>query len=252
MTDPWGATLAVAARSPAEERALLGRGDGVVSSPLRVADTVVGTLHMRAKAAPSALDAAAAADDDRLRGGARAGARAGLGIRGRRLPARDPRASSLTDREELLARAARALAAGRGRRIDDRRASPPAGADRRGLARPRARGRRARRACRREPLDRRALRARGQPAAEVLVLVPGGEEAAAARAADTVLREMEAGLSGYTFALGRSRVDRGPQRAAARRRARRCWPRTSRRARRRAGWAWRSRRPAPTGCCSRR
>ncbi len=26
VTDPWGATLAVAARSPAEERALLGRG----------------------------------------------------------------------------------------------------------------------------------------------------------------------------------------------------------------------------------
>ena len=35
----------------------------------------------------------------------------------------------------------------------------------------------------------------GQPGAEVLVLVPGGDEAAAARAAETVLREMEAGLS---------------------------------------------------------
>jgi sugar diacid utilization regulator len=42
--------------------------------------------------------------------------------------------------------------------------------------------------------------------AEVLVLVPGGDEATAARAADAVLHEMQASLSGYTFALGRSRV----------------------------------------------
>ena len=51
MTDAWGATLAVAARSPAEERALLSQGEGVISAPLRVADTVVGTLHMRATGA---------------------------------------------------------------------------------------------------------------------------------------------------------------------------------------------------------
>ncbi len=42
--------------------------------------------------------------------------------------------------------------------------------------------------------------------AEVLLLVPGGDEATAARAADGILREMQAGLSGYTFALGRSRI----------------------------------------------
>src|SRR6202021_2958495 len=53
VTDAWGATLAVAARSPAEERSLLSQGDGVISAPLRVADTVVGTLHMRVKTAPS-------------------------------------------------------------------------------------------------------------------------------------------------------------------------------------------------------
>jgi hypothetical protein len=50
VTDAWGATLAVAARSPADERALLSQGDGVTSIPLRVADTVVGALHMRVKA----------------------------------------------------------------------------------------------------------------------------------------------------------------------------------------------------------
>ncbi len=40
--------------------------------------------------------------------------------------------------------------------------------------------------------------------------MPGGEEAAAARAAEGVLREMEAGLAGYTFALGRSRIAEDP------------------------------------------
>src|SRR4030088_223545 len=49
-TDASGATLAVAARSPAEERALLSQGRGVSSLPLRVADTVVGALPLRATA----------------------------------------------------------------------------------------------------------------------------------------------------------------------------------------------------------
>ena len=53
VSDAWGATLAVAARSPAEERTLLSQGEGVESVPLRVADTVVGTLHIRAKTEPS-------------------------------------------------------------------------------------------------------------------------------------------------------------------------------------------------------
>ena len=55
VTDAWGATLAVAARSPAEERALLARGRGRhehrrCASPTRSS----GTLHMRAKTEPSA------------------------------------------------------------------------------------------------------------------------------------------------------------------------------------------------------
>jgi DNA-binding PucR family transcriptional regulator len=45
---------------------------------------------------------------------------------------------------------------------------------------------------------------------EVLLLVPGGDEATAARAAEAVLREMQASLAGYTFALGRSRIAADP------------------------------------------
>jgi DNA-binding PucR family transcriptional regulator len=45
---------------------------------------------------------------------------------------------------------------------------------------------------------------------EILVLVPGSEEPTAARAAEAVLREMQSGLAGYTFALGRSRIAADP------------------------------------------
>ena len=48
----------------------------------------------------------------------------------------------------------------------------------------------------------------GVAGAEVLLLVPGGEDALAERAGDAVLRELQATLPGYTFALGRSRVTR--------------------------------------------
>ena len=77
VTDAWGATLAVAARSPAEERTLLSRGSGVDTIPLRVADTVVGALHMRAKREPGAslrrlLAAMIASEVERVRAPERA------------------------------------------------------------------------------------------------------------------------------------------------------------------------------------
>ena len=55
-----------------------------------------------------------------------------------------------------------------------------------------------------------SARAPAPVGAEVLLLIPGGEDATAARAAEAVLREMEAGLAGYTFALGRSRIAEDP------------------------------------------
>ncbi len=79
VTDAWGATLAVAARSPAEERALLSQGRG--REQLAAARRRHGrrdAAHARQDRAER-LDAAAAADDDRLGGRARARARARLG-----------------------------------------------------------------------------------------------------------------------------------------------------------------------------
>ena len=49
------------------------------------------------------------------------------------------------------------------------------------------------------------------PGVEVVVLVPGAEEAPATRAAEAIVRELEAGLPGHTFAVGRSRVASAPE-----------------------------------------
>src|SRR6058998_548571 len=54
LTDRAGAVLAVAARSPADERSLLDDAPGVESIELRVADAPVGTLRMRARGDASA------------------------------------------------------------------------------------------------------------------------------------------------------------------------------------------------------
>ncbi len=100
-----------------------------------------------------------------------------------------------------------------------------------------------------EPLDRGALRARrGRRAPRCCCWCPAARRPLAARAADAVLREMEAGLSGYTFALGRSRIAEDPAEL----------PRAASEALLAANVAqggsadaarWRSSRPAPTGCC---
>src|SRR4051812_25541930 len=50
LTDRSGAVLAVAARSPADERGLLGDADGVEVHDLRVADEQVGQLRVRPRA----------------------------------------------------------------------------------------------------------------------------------------------------------------------------------------------------------
>src|SRR3954463_5353184 len=47
LTDRSGAVLAVAARSPADERSLLADADGVEHHDLRVADEQVGQLRLR-------------------------------------------------------------------------------------------------------------------------------------------------------------------------------------------------------------
>jgi DNA-binding PucR family transcriptional regulator len=209
VTDAWGATLAVAARSPAEERSLLTQGKGVSSTPLRVADTVVGTLHMRVKSEPSAsmqrlLVTMIASEVERVRAPERVSETAAADF------LRAVLARELTEREELLRRAKElALDVEDGASMIVARAHAQAPTDEGWRGRVRAVAERGAKAVVSRSIA--ALSERdGILGAEVLVLVPGGEEATAARTADGILREMEAALAGYTFALGRSRIAEDP------------------------------------------
>ena len=224
VADAWGATLAVAARSPAEERALLSQGKGVSSTPLRVGDTVVGTLHMRAttssaggeesdveSAEPSAqmkrlLVTMIASEVERVRAPERASETAAAEFL-RAILRRE-----LIEREGLLERAGElSLDIEDGASVIVARAHPQAPTDEGWRARVRAVAERGARAVVNRSIAALSEReGAGAIGAEVLLLVPGGEEATAARAAEAVLHEMEAGLQGYTFALGRSRIAEDP------------------------------------------
>jgi DNA-binding PucR family transcriptional regulator len=209
VSDAWGATLAVAARSPAEERALLSQGEGVTSIPLRVADTIVGALHMRAKTEPSAsmrrlLATMIASEVERVRAPERASETAAADF------LRAVLARELTDRDGLLERAKElSLDVQEGASMIVARAHPQAPTDEGWRGRVRAVAERGARAVVRRSIAALSER-EGILGAEVLLLVPGGDEPTAARATEGILREMEAGLAGYTFALGRSRIAEDP------------------------------------------
>jgi sugar diacid utilization regulator len=209
-TDAAGGVLAVAARSPAEERSLLSRGDGVSSVPLRVADTVVGTLHMRARSTPGTsllrlIVTMIASEVERVRAPERASETAASEFLASLLN------GGSSDRELLLARAQElSLDLTAGACMLVARARPQSPTEEGWRARVRSVAERGARAVASRAIA--ALSERdGMPAAEVLLLVPGGEEQLAARAAEAVMREMQSALSGCTFAVGRSRIAMGPE-----------------------------------------
>jgi DNA-binding PucR family transcriptional regulator len=211
VSDAWGATLAVAARSPAEERALLSQADGVRSIPLRVADAAVGKLHMRARSDPSPqmtrlLVTMIASEVERVRAPDRASESAAADF------LRATLRRELIDREELLGAARElSLELADGASMIVARAHPQAPTDEGWRARVRAVAERGARAVVSRSIAALSEReAAGAATAEVLLLVPGNDDATAERAAEAVLREMEAGLAGYTFALGRSRIAEDP------------------------------------------
>jgi sugar diacid utilization regulator len=208
VTDATGATLAVAARSPAEERTLLSQGDGVESAPLRVADSVVGTLHIRAKSEPSApmrrlLLTMIASEVERVKAPERVSETAAADF------LRAVLAKGLGAEEITLRAGELSLSIEDGVSMIVARAHPQTPTDEGWRGRVRAVAERGSRAVASHSLAALSER-EGLAGAEVLVLVPGGEDAVAERAAEAVLREMQATLPGYTFALGRSRVTREP------------------------------------------
>jgi DNA-binding PucR family transcriptional regulator len=214
VTDALGGTIAVAARSPADERSLLAQADGVTSIPLRVADAVVGSLQMRTRPdLPENAQRASmqrlivtmiASEVERVRAPDRVTETAAADF------LRAVLARELTEREELLARARElSLDVQEGASMIVARARPQTPAEEGWRARVRAIAERGARGAVSRSIAALSER-EGSSGAEVLLLVPGHDEAAAARACAAVLHELEAGLSGYAFAVGRSRIAEDP------------------------------------------
>ncbi len=209
VTDAWGAALAVAARSQSEERALLAKTEGVQGLPLRLADTVVGTLHMRTRSEPPAsmlrlITTMIASEVERVRAPERASeSAAGDFLRAVLL-------RELVDRDQLIA-AARdlSLEIADGASMIVARARPQAPTEEGWRGRVRAIAERGARAVSSRSIAALSER-EGMSAAEVILLVPGADEQTGARAAEAVSRELQAALGSFTFALGRSRIAADP------------------------------------------
>jgi sugar diacid utilization regulator len=209
VTDAAGATIAVAARSSADERSLLAAGEGVTSVPLRVADVVVGSLHMRARTEPSPLVrrllvTMIASEVERVRAPDLASETAAAEL------LRFALGNESVAREDILARAREvSIELHDGASVIVARAHPQVPTDEGWRARARAVAERGARAA--APRAIAALSEReGAGGVEILLLVPGSDEQLAARAGEGVLREMQSALSGYTFAVGRSRLAADP------------------------------------------
>jgi hypothetical protein len=210
VLDRSGQTIAVAARSPADERSLQAAGPEIETVELRVADTPVGRLRLRVRSEPSPallrlVITLVASEVERLRAPDRASEAAAASFLCAVLD------REITDREELLARG-RALGLAdieRGGSILVARARSLVPAEEGWRSRLRQVAERGARGA--APSAVAVLWARDALAgAEVVLLIAGTDEPVAQRAADGVLRELWANLPGCTFALGRSRVAHDP------------------------------------------
>jgi hypothetical protein len=205
VLDRGGQALAVAARSPADERSLLASGDGVEAVELRVADTPVGQMRLRSRGvtSPSLIRLVAtlvASEVERVRAPERESEEESAAFLNQIL------AHEFTSREDLLERARgvglRDLERGTIVLVVHARAQAPAQEGWRSRLRLlAARGARGVAPSAVAVLSDRDL----SGGAEVIVLLPGADEAAGRRAADNVLRDVQAGLGGFAFVVGRSR-----------------------------------------------
>jgi sugar diacid utilization regulator len=209
LTDRAGAVLAVAARSPADERSLLDDSPGVDAIELRVADAPVGTLRMRTRGEPGTalvkiVTTLVASEVERVRAPERASQEA-LGAFVRAVLERD-----LSGREDILARAGElGLDLVEGATIVVARAHSHVPTEDGWRQRVLAVADRGARAVVPGAVATLAARAEA-PGAEIVIVLPGGDDAAAARTADAILRELQSALPGHTFALGRSRPATDP------------------------------------------
>jgi sugar diacid utilization regulator len=210
LIDRTSVVLAVAARSPAEEQALLRDGERVERVELRVADAVVGQLRVRSRERPPdpgmlrLVTTLIASEVERVRGPERASEAAAAAFLHAVL------AREVPDRDDLVARGKElGIALDRGGAVIVVRAHPRATVEDDWRARLLALSERGARSIAPGSI---AASTRGSDGDEVVVLVPDGtaDGEAGRRVAATVLRELEANLSGFAFAVGRSRPAADP------------------------------------------
>ena len=208
LIDDSSAVLAVAARSPADERSLMADGPGVSTLALRVADEAVGSLRMRARGEPSDLmvrliTTLIASEVQRVRAPGRASEEAATDFL-RALLER-----SIGEREDLVARGKEVLVdLDGGGQVIVARAIPHAPVEEGWRGRVLAVVERGARAA--SPAVVVAPVDRDDTGAEVAALLPVPDVTAGARAGEAILRELTAALPGFTFAVGRSRVTEDP------------------------------------------
>lgn len=207
LIDRSASVLAVAARSPADERSLMRDTEGVTTLELRVAEVPVGQLRMRSReqTADGALlrlvTTLIASEVERVRAPARASEEAAIGF------ARTVITRGIADRGDLVARGKElGIDLSAGASVVVVRAHPrnPTEDDwRRRLLAVAARGARS--------IASGSIASPTEvDAGEVILLIPDADGDTGRRVGSAVLRELEAGLAGFAFALGRSRRAEDP------------------------------------------
>ena len=210
LIDRSSAVLAVAARSTADERALMGDAAGVSTHELRVGDAVVGRLRVRGRGGdPPAVmlrvvTTMIASEVERLRAPERASEAAQAAFLDAVLR------RQVTDRGDIVARGAElGVDLSGGAAVLVVRAHHYAPADEDWRVRVLAAAERAARSSAPGSLAA-VLEGPTDPSGHVVLLLPTGEDAALRRVADAVARELGASLHGFTFAVGHSRVALDP------------------------------------------
>jgi sugar diacid utilization regulator len=207
LIDRTATVLAVAARSPADERSLMRDAEDVTTIELKVAESTVGELRMRSRdpdpdaALLRLVTTLIASEVERVRAPERASEEAATSFQ------RAVLARRIRDRDDLVARGKElGTDLSSGGAVVVIRAHPrnPTEDDwRRRLLAVTARGARS--------VAPGTIAAPAEDdAGEIRVLVPGSDGEAARRVTAAVLRELESGLAGFAFAIGRSRYVADP------------------------------------------
>ncbi|MGP0053745.1 MAG: PucR family transcriptional regulator [Solirubrobacteraceae bacterium] len=202
LIDRSATVLAVAARSPADERSLMRDTDDVTTLELRVAEAPVGQLRMRRRertpdgALLRLVTTLIASEVERVRAPERASEEAATAFQ------RAALGGGIEDRDDLIARGKELgtdLSGGASVAAVRAHARNPTEDDwRRRLLAVAARGARS--------IASGSIASSIEPdGGEVVLLIPDGDGETGRRVSGAVLRELESGLAGFAFALGRSR-----------------------------------------------